>query len=101
MSLDQLFQQAVALIGAGVDVNCPSQDLYSHGTPLHHAVCSGSLEAVKVLVEAGADLSAKDTAWNGTPLGWAEYYVQGAKEDKAKKAYPEIAAYLRERRGNR
>src|SRR6516162_8764299 len=42
------------LIGAGVDVNRPSRDLYSHGTPVHHAVCSGSLEAVKVLVEAGA-----------------------------------------------
>ena len=89
------------MIGAGVDVNRPSQDLYSHGTPLHHAVCSGSLEAVKVLVEAGADLSAKDTAWSGTPLGWAEHYAQEAKDGYAKKAYPEIAAYLRERHGNR
>jgi hypothetical protein len=89
------------MIGAGVDVNRPSRDLYSHGTPLHHAVCSGSLEAVKVLVEAGADLNAKDTAWNGTPLGWAEHYVQEAKEGNAKKAYPEIAAHLRERHGNR
>jgi ankyrin repeat protein len=89
------------MIGAGVDVNRPSRDLYSHGTPLHHAVCSGSLEAVQVLVEAGADLSAKDTAWNGTPLGWAEHYVQEAKDGYAKKAYPEIAAYLRERHGNR
>src|SRR6516225_7978767 len=89
------------MIGTGVDVNRPSRDLYSHGTPLHHAVCSGSLAAVKVLVEAGADLSAKDTAWNGTPLGWAEHYVQEAKEGNAKKAYPEIAAYLRERHGNR
>jgi len=88
------------MIGAGVDVNLPSRDLYSHGTPLHHAVCSGSLEAVKVLVEAGADLSAKDTAWSGTPLGWAEHYVQEAKDGYAKKAYPEIATYLRERHGN-
>ena len=31
------------LIGAGVDVNAPSAGLYSHGTPLHHAVSSGSL----------------------------------------------------------
>ena len=37
------------MIRAGVDVNAPSADLYSHGTPLHHAVCSGSLEAVEVL----------------------------------------------------
>jgi peptide-methionine (S)-S-oxide reductase len=89
------------MISAGVDVNRPSRDLYSHGTPLHHAVCSGSLEAVKVLVEARADLSAKDTAWNGTPLGWAEHYVQEAKDGNAQKVYPEIAAYLRERHGNR
>src|SRR5262249_9998703 len=32
------------MIAAGVDVNRPSQDLYAHGTPLHHAVCSGSLD---------------------------------------------------------
>lgn len=57
----------------GADKNKPSQHLYSHGTPLHHAACSGSLETVKVLVEAGADLNAVDSAWNGTPLGWAEY----------------------------
>jgi peptide-methionine (S)-S-oxide reductase len=88
------------MIGAGVDVNRPSQDLYSHGTPLHHAVCSGSLQAVEVLVEAGADLNAKDMAWNGTPLRWAEHYVQEGKDGHAKKAYPEIATYLRERHGN-
>ena len=41
------------------------------------------------------------TAWNGMPLGWAEHYVQEAKDGYAKKAYPEIAAYLRERHGNR
>jgi peptide-methionine (S)-S-oxide reductase len=83
------------MINLGVDVNHPSEDLYSHGTPLHHAVCSGSLKAVKALVEAGADLGAKDGAWNGTPLGWAEHYIDEAKEDDAQKQYPEIAAYLR------
>lgn len=57
----------------GVDINAPSLSLYSHATALHHAVWSGSLETVKVLVEAGARLDIADTIYNGTPIGWAEY----------------------------
>jgi hypothetical protein len=72
-------------ISYGVDINKPSDHLYSHGTPLHHAVWSGSLDTVKILIEAGADLNAKDTAWNSTPLGWAIY---GNRE--------EIVKYLKE-----
>jgi peptide-methionine (S)-S-oxide reductase len=60
-------------LGYGAGVNMPSNHLYSHGTPLHHAVWSGSLDAVRALINAGANLNAKDTIWNGTPLGWAEY----------------------------
>jgi peptide-methionine (S)-S-oxide reductase len=85
------------MIDLGVDLNSPSADLYSHATALHHAVCSGSLEAVKVLVEAGAELGTKDRAWNGTPLEWAEHYVREAKGDDARKPYIEIATYLREK----
>jgi len=83
------------MLALGVDVNQPSEALYSHGTPLHHAVCSGSLDAVKVLVAAGADLQRRDTAWNGTPLGWAEYYVKTAEPER-KAGYAEIASWLRE-----
>jgi peptide-methionine (S)-S-oxide reductase len=82
------------LIHAGVDLNRPTRNLYPHGTPLHHAVCSGSLEAVQVLVDAGAKLDTKDTAWGGTPLGWAEHYIGEMKGDDTRKQYPEIAAYL-------
>jgi peptide-methionine (S)-S-oxide reductase len=49
-------------------------------------VDSGSLDAVRVLVEAGADRGARDRIHSGTPLGWAEYLER-----------PEIAAYLREK----
>jgi peptide-methionine (S)-S-oxide reductase len=84
------------MVEAAADVNRPSADLYAHGTPLHHAVCSGSLATVRALVEAGADLDRRDTAWNGTPLGWAEYYLAERKDDDSQRRYDEIAAYLGE-----
>jgi len=83
--------QAEALakvIDLGVDLNAPSADLYPHATALHHAVSSGSLPAVKVLVDAGAALDARDTVYGGTPLGWAEYGKHAA-----------IAEYLRKKGG--
>jgi ankyrin repeat protein len=83
------------LIDAGVDLNAYATGFYTHATPLHHAVCSGSLDAVKVLVEAGADLRPKDTAWHATPLGWAEYYKSEGEGDPRAERYAEIAAYLR------
>lgn len=83
------------MIDVGIDVNRPSANLYSHGTPLHHAVCSGSLDAVRVLVDAGATLNTRDTAWNGTPLGWAEYYHAQHERGERGKQYAEIATYLR------
>ena len=86
------------ILARGASVNEPSADLYSHGTPLHHAVCSGSLETVKVLVVAGADPLRPDSAWEGTALGWAEHYVESAGPDR-KPSYVEIASYLREVQG--
>jgi peptide-methionine (S)-S-oxide reductase len=80
-------------LGAGIDT--PSQDLYPHGTPLHHAVSSGSLDTVKVLVEAGADLDVRDTAFGGTPLGWAEYAATSGRTDGREPLYLAIADYLR------
>ena len=84
------------IIDLGVDVNAVSPDLYSHATALHHAVWSGSLDAVKVLVEAGADLSKRDANNDGTPLDWAEYGQRPHAGDERGKRFAEIAAYLRE-----
>lgn len=72
------------LLELGVDINAYSTGIHPHATALHHAVCSGSLAAVKILVEAGAKLDTKDKVYNGTPLDWAEHEGQ-----------PEIADYLR------
>jgi peptide-methionine (S)-S-oxide reductase len=89
------------LVDLGVEVSRPSEDLYSHGTPLHHAVSSASLESVKVLVESGADIAARDTNWKKTPLQWAEYAVQQAGGRSDGKAYPQIAEYLRAKESQR
>ena len=70
-------------------------------TALHHAVCSGSLDAVTVLVEAGAALGTRDKAEKATPLGWADYYQRQHERDERGKRYAEIAAYLREKEGQR
>jgi peptide-methionine (S)-S-oxide reductase len=73
------------LIDRGVDLNAYNPPgFHAHGTALHHAVDSGSLEAVQVLVAAGADLGIQDRLYQGTPLGWAEYLNR-----------PEIASFLR------
>ena len=46
---------------------------HSHATPLHQAVDAGSLAAVRALVAAGADTSARDRLYDATPLEWAVF----------------------------
>ena len=85
------------LVSFGVDLDAFTVTFYTHATPLHHAVWSGSLDAVKVLVEAGARLTTKDRAERATPLGWAEYAETLPETARRGKQYTEIAAYLREK----
>jgi ankyrin repeat protein len=85
------------LLTLGVDLDAFTSGFYSHATPLHHAVWSGSLAAVKVLVEAGAKLTTRDKAEDATPLGWAEYAATLPAAQAQGKQFREIAAYLRER----
>lgn len=73
------------LLELGVDLNAYSTGIHPHATALHHAVFSGSLDAVRVLVAAGARLDTKDKIYDGTPLDWAEH--EGQRE---------IAHYLRQ-----
>jgi ankyrin repeat protein len=73
-----------ALLDAGEDPDRynPPQT-HADSTPMHQAVAAGHLPVVQLLADRGARLDIRDTAFDGTPLGWAEYL------DK-----PEIAAYL-------
>lgn len=41
------------------------------GTALHLAAAAGSTATVRLLLERGADIEARDTTWDDTPLGWA------------------------------
>jgi hypothetical protein len=91
------------LIGVGMNPDAyPDEDsgFHSHGTALHQAVSSGSLAAVKVLVEAGADMGKRDRIYDGTPLDWAEYLQRepGVGEEEKKK-FGRILEYLREHVG--
>jgi len=64
------------LLQQGADPNAyidNKSGFHSHASPLHQAVWSGNIEAVKILVEAGANLHLTDRAYGGTPLGWAQY----------------------------
>lgn len=86
------------LIKLGVDVNGyieSSSGFHSHATALHQAVYSGSLDAIEVLVEAGADLDLTDRAYQGTPLGWAIYMKTEMADQAMKQQYAAIEAYLR------
>ena len=76
------------LLDAGEDPNRYNpKGNHDHSTPLHQAVWSGHDAVVRLLVERGARLDMKDTIYEGTPLGWAEY---GGRT--------EIAEYLRAER---
>jgi hypothetical protein len=40
-------------------------------TALHLAASAGSTSTVRLLLERGADIEARDTTWDSTPLEWA------------------------------
>jgi len=86
------------LLNRGVDPNgYPAGNIHfhQHATPLHQAVYSGSLEAVKLLVQAGAKLDARDKAYGGTPLGWAGHMqTEGGYDETAKQHFAQIESYL-------
>ena len=77
-----------------------TRGFHTHASPLHQAVFSGSLDAVKLLVNAGANLNAVDKVYDGTPWGWAEYMQTETSDELEKKKYKEIEDYLAARLNN-
>ena len=75
------------LLAAGEDPNrLNPKGNHAHSTPMHQAALQGHLDVVRTLVEHGARTDIKDTIWDATPLGWAEYCKQ-----------PVVAEYLKTR----
>jgi ankyrin repeat protein len=58
----------------GVETGCFMRDCRTKGeTPLHRAAAFGEVETIRLLLDAGAIVDAKDV--NGdTPLSWASWY---------------------------
>ena len=45
-------------------------------TALHYATESGNRDIVTALLDAGADINARDARFNGTPAGWAIEFLR-------------------------
>jgi ankyrin repeat protein len=57
-------------------------------TALHHAAEAGHLDAIRVLLEAGADPTVRDALYDSTPAGWAEHFGREAAGDLLRKREP-------------
>ena len=49
-------------------------------TPLHLAAQGGHLDAIGLLLDAGADPTLRDALYGGTPEDWAEHGGQRAAQ---------------------
>jgi peptide-methionine (S)-S-oxide reductase len=56
--------------GADVDAFLP---VHAHSTALHQAAADDNVPMIAMLLAAGANPALRDTLWDGTPLGWAQF----------------------------
>jgi ankyrin repeat protein len=59
------------LVELGFGVNVLSS---AGGTALHYAAAAGELSIVRLLVEHGADHTAREPQFGAQPAGWAQYF---------------------------
>ena len=77
------------LLARGANVNARATAQSRH-TALHSAAWNGDLPMVRLLVAAGADLSARDEEHEGTALEWAEVAIDVTNNPKCR----EVVDYL-------
>ena len=79
------------LLSRGANVNARS-DAQSRHTALHSAAWNGDREMAEILVNHRADLNARDSQYDGTPLGWAQKSIEVTNNATC----AEVVAYLAE-----
>jgi hypothetical protein len=77
------------LLAHGANVNARS-NWGSRHTALHSAAWNGDLRMVRLLVDAGADVTARDPEHNNTPAGWAKVAIEVTNNPDCR----DVAAYL-------
>jgi ankyrin repeat protein len=77
------------LLSQGANVNART-DWGSRHTALHSAAWNGDLRMVKLLVDAGADITARDPEHDNTPAGWAKVAIDVTNNPACK----DVADYL-------
>ena len=78
------------LLAQGADVDACA-DWGSRHTALHSAVWNGDLRMVKLLVEAGADINARDPEHDNTPAGWAKVAIDVTSTPACKDVWDYLA----------
>lgn len=78
------------LLKQGADVNARSTADSRH-TALHSAAWNGDARMVQLLVEAGADVTARDDQYGATPLGWAATSIEVSNNPTC----ADVVAYLK------
>ena len=72
------------LLARGANVNARARAQSRH-TALHSAAWNGDLAMTRLLVDAGADLRARDEEHEGTPLDWARVAIEVTNNPKCER----------------
>jgi ankyrin repeat protein len=77
------------LLARGGNVNARARSQSRH-TALHSAAWNGDLPMARLLVDAGADVRARDEEHDGTPLDWARVAIEVTNNPKCR----QVVEYL-------
>jgi hypothetical protein len=82
---DAAWDSNTAAVLLMLDLGWPVEASSGGTTPLHQAAWTGNVETVRALIAHGADVNARDTMYQGTPIGWAQHGAEhnGGKGDPA------------------